>query len=75
MLRVKKRTGNTELGSLSDSGVSDFVRIAIALNLDVISKILKISSTWAIAIASNTSTHKGMSYFDEGVRFYLYGII
>ena len=75
MLRIKERTVNDLLGSLSDIGASNFARIVVALNLEVISKILNRTSTWAFSIANDTSTHNGIYYFDQRVRFHLNGII
>jgi hypothetical protein len=64
-----------QLGSLNDTTVSNYVRIVLARNLQLLSNILCIKkrSSWAFSIANDASTHYGKSYFDNRIRIHING--
>ena len=65
---VKEETGNNNLGGLSHGIVGDFVRIMLAVNLQVISDILDSRKNWAFSFAGDGSTCQGVSLFVIRVR-------
>ena len=75
LMDTKQITGNAELGSINNTGVSNYARVICAINLGKLSAILNHDSTWAFSLANDSSTHQGKSYFDNRVRFHQDGII
>jgi len=59
------RIKDPKLRGLSDTMVSQFARIVVALNLETLSKLLDDSSIWAFSLASGSSQHRGCSFFDQ----------
>ncbi len=53
---------------VSRTAVSNNVRICCAVSLEAIARLL--DGAWAFAIANDTSTHLGVSYLDNRVRFF-----
>jgi hypothetical protein len=72
---TKKRTGLSKLGNISEGTVSNYARIAVAINLQRIADILADESIWAFSLANDSSTHHGRSYFDNRIRFHRDGIL
>ena len=67
--------GVAQLGSLKDTTITNYVRIVLARNLQLLSNILSIKkrSSWAFSVANDASTHYGKSYFDNRIRIHING--
>ena len=64
-----------ELGTISDTGVSNYARIVCAINLGKLATILNDRSMWAFSLANDSSTYYGKSYLDNRIRFHRDGVI
>jgi len=60
--------GNAKLVGLNDHIVNQYVRVSVAINLQCISNILSSPCVWLFALATNSSTHRSMSYIDIRIR-------
>ena len=72
---TRKHTGMAKLGNVTIKTVSNYARIACAINLQRITNILNNKSVWAFSLANNSSTHYGKSYFDNRIRFHQEGVL
>jgi len=72
---TKKHTGLSKLGSISEGIVSNYARIAVAINLQRIANILADESIWAFSLANDSSTHYARGYFDNRIRFHRAGVL
>lgn len=57
-------TKNPKLNGLNDHMVSQFVRVLLAVALQIISNILMDPNIWAFSLAADASTHLGVSVLD-----------
>ena len=55
--------------------MSNIARTVCAVNLPPLASLLNNDSMWAFSLASDASTHRGKSYFDNRIRFYFPGKI
>jgi hypothetical protein len=58
---VRQATGVSELGSITDTEVSNYARIVCEINLRKLTTILNDDSTWAFRLANDSSTYHGKS--------------
>ena len=75
LMDAKQVTENAELGSINDTGVSNYARVVCTINLGKLSAILNHDSAWAFSLANDSSTHQGKSYLNNHVRFHRDGVI
>ena len=68
-------TKNTKLTGLNDHMVGQFVRIIVAVDLQILSSLLSKKTTWAFSLAGDGSTHLGVSFFDIRVRICVNGVL
>jgi hypothetical protein len=74
-LSTRRITGAMELGTINDTGVSNYARVVCAINLSKLSTILNNKSMWAFSLANDSSTYYGKSYLDNRIRFHCDGVI
>ena len=72
---TKQHTNLTELSSINQETVANYVRVVCAINLQALSTLLSNNQIWAFALANDASTHYGRSYFDNRIRFHRGGVL
>jgi hypothetical protein len=72
---TRKRTGMARIGSINDTVVSNYARVLCAINLQMLTDILKDKTVWAFSLANDSSTHASHSYFDNRIRFHRDGTL
>jgi putative effector of murein hydrolase len=68
-------TKNAKLSSLNDHMVGQFVRVLLAVSLQIIYDVFMDSAVWAFSLAADASTHLGVPLFDQRIRMCLKGVL
>jgi hypothetical protein len=71
----RSATENAKLNSLNDHMVGQFVRVLLAVSLQIISDVLKDPAVWAFSLAANSSTHLGVLLLDQWIRVCVKGML
>jgi hypothetical protein len=72
---TKAITGVGKIGSISDAQVSNYARILVAINLNIIRDVLESTEVLAYSLAFDSSTHRAVSYFALRVRLHSKGAL
>jgi len=67
-------TKNAKLNSLNDHMVGQFVRVLLAVSVQIISDVLIDPAVWAFSLAANASTHLGVPLLDQWIRVRVKGV-
>jgi hypothetical protein len=60
----RSTTKNAKLNGLNDHMVDQFVRVLLAVSLQIISDVLMDPTVWAFSLAADASTHLGVPLLD-----------
>lgn len=71
----KARTKNPKLSGLNAHIVSQYVRVLVGVNLEIVAKLLSNDHVWAFSLAGDGSSHYGTSFFDVRIRLCTTGIL
>jgi hypothetical protein len=71
----RNRCKNPKLAGLSDDMVGQFVRVLVAVSLQLISNVIAIRSVWAFSLAADASTHLGVPMLDQRIRICFNGVL
>jgi hypothetical protein len=71
----RNRCNNPKLAGLSDHVVGQFVRVLVAVSLQLISNVIANRSVWAFLLAADASTHLGVPMLDQRVRICFNGVL
>jgi len=72
---TQKRLKNPLLVGLNDHMVGQYARIIVGTSLQDFANILSVQRMWAFALAFDSSTHQGTSFFDIRIRLAILGNI
>jgi len=67
-------TKNAKLNGLNDHMVGQFVRVLLAVSVQIISDVLIDPAVWAFSLAANASTHLGVPLLDQWIRVRVKGV-
>jgi hypothetical protein len=62
----RSATKNAKLSGLNDHMVGQFVRVLLAVSLQIIFDVLTDPTVWAFSLAADASTHLGVPLLDCG---------
>ncbi|OQR83235.1 hypothetical protein ACHHYP_14942 [Achlya hypogyna] len=65
---AKIRSNMAELTGANDLIIGQYVRVLVATSLQHIADVLAHKSVWAMSLAGDASTHRGLSFFDLRIR-------
>lgn len=68
-------TKNPKLNDINDHMVSQFVRVLLAVALQIISDILMDPNIWAFSLAADASTHLGVPVLDQQICVCVKGVL
>jgi hypothetical protein len=71
----RNRTKNVKLMGISDHMVGQFVRVLLAVALQLLSNVLCNESMWAFSLAGDASTHQGTPWLDQRIRVCFNGVL
>jgi hypothetical protein len=66
---------NSKLASLNDHMVGQFVRVLLAVALQSMSTIMNQKHVWAFSLATDASSHMGVSLLDQHIRICVEGVL
>jgi hypothetical protein len=70
----RSATKNAKLSSLNDHMVGQFVRVLLAVSLQIISDVFTDPVVWAFSLAIDASTHLGVPLLDQRIRVCVKGV-
>ncbi len=68
-------TKNAKLSGLNDHMVGQFIRILLAVSLQIISNVLMDPMVWAFSLATDANTHLGVPLLDQQIRVCVKGVL
>jgi hypothetical protein len=71
----RNRTKNVKLMGISDHMVGQYVRVLLAVALQLVSNVLCNASVWAFSLAGVASTHQGTPLLDQRIRVCFNGVL
>jgi hypothetical protein len=71
----RNRTMNFKLTGISDHMVGQYVRVLLAVALQLVSNVLCNTSVWAFSLAGEASTHQGTPLLDQRIRVCFNGVL
>jgi hypothetical protein len=71
----RNRTKNVKLTGISDHIVRQYVRVLLAVALQLISNVFCNTFVWAFSLAGDASTHQGTPLLDQGIRVCFNGVL
>ncbi|KAH6601601.1 hypothetical protein BASA50_001459 [Batrachochytrium salamandrivorans] len=64
-----------KLAGINDHMVGQFVRILLAVSLQVMSNVINHPFAWAFSLAADCSTHMGVPFLDQRIRVCVHGVL
>jgi hypothetical protein len=71
----RNRMKNVKLMGISDHMVGQYVRVLLAVALQLVSNVLCNTSVWAFSLAGDASTHQGAPLLDQRIRVCFNGVL
>jgi hypothetical protein len=68
-------TKNAKLSGLNDHMVGQFVRVLLAVSLQIISDVLTDPVVWAFSLAADANIHLGVPLLDQRIRVCVKGVL
>jgi hypothetical protein len=68
-------TKNAKLNGLNDHMVGQFVRVLLAISMQIISDVLTDLAIWVFSLAADVSTHLGVPLLDQRIRVCMKGVL
>jgi len=68
-------TKNAKLNGLNDHMVGQFVRVLLAVSLQITSDVFTDPAVWVFSLAANASTHLGVPFLDQQIRVCVKGVL
>jgi hypothetical protein len=71
----RNRTKHVKLMGISDHMVGQYVRVLLAVALQLVSNVLCNTTVWAFSLAGDASTHQGTALLDQRIRVCFNGVL
>jgi hypothetical protein len=71
----RNRTKNVKFMGIKDHMVGQYVRVLLAVALQLVSNVLCNTSVWALSLAGDASTHQGAPLLDQRIRVCVNGAL
>jgi len=71
----RSATKNAKCSGLKDHMVGQFVRILLAVSMQIISDVLTDPTVWAFSLATDANTHLGVPLFDQRIHVCVKGML
>jgi hypothetical protein len=71
----RNRTKNVKLMGISDHMVGQYVRVLLAVAMQLVSNLLCNTSGWAFSLAGDASRHQGTPLLDQRIRVCFNGVL
>jgi hypothetical protein len=71
----RNRTKNVKVMGINDHMAGQYVRVLLAVALQLVSNVLCNTSVWAFSLAGDASTHQGTPLLDQGIRVCFNGVL